>query len=97
MYRLFVPFAAVMVVANAAASPPEVKVAYSETLDSDCSTMHRAEIKEPWKPDLVEVIKIDGELPGGYYKRAWEIVNQTDGTYLKYMSELRGKTAERAP
>jgi hypothetical protein len=43
--------------------------------------------------DLAEVIEIDGELPGGYYKRAWEIVNQTDGTYLKYVSELRGKPA----
>jgi hypothetical protein len=43
--------------------------------------------------DLAEVIEVDGELPGGYYKRAWEIVNQTDDTYLKYVSELRGKTA----
>jgi hypothetical protein len=43
--------------------------------------------------DLAEVIEIDGVLPGGYYKRAWEIVNQTEGTYLKYVSELRGKTA----
>jgi hypothetical protein len=40
--------------------------------------------------DLAEVIEIDGELPGGYYKRAWEIVNQTDDTCLKFVSELRG-------
>lgn len=45
------------------------------------------------KSDLAEVVDIDGELPGGYYKRAWEIVNQTDGTYLKYVSELRGETS----
>lgn len=47
--------------------------------------------------DLAEVVKIDGELPGGYYKRAWEIVNQTDDTYLNYVSELRGEGPMGAP
>jgi hypothetical protein len=47
--------------------------------------------------DLAEVIKIDSELPGGYYKRAWEIVNQTDDTYLSYVSELRGEGPKGTP
>lgn len=37
---------------------------------------------------LKEVIAIDSALPGGHYKRAWEIVNATDGEYLKYVAEL---------
>ena len=47
--------------------------------------------------DLAEVIEIDGELPGGYYKRAWEIVNQSEGTCLKYVSELRGRSERAGP
>ncbi|MBI5860885.1 MAG: hypothetical protein HZB64_01675 [Rhodocyclales bacterium] len=39
--------------------------------------------------ELKEVIDIDGQLPGGSYKKAWEIVNQTDGEYLKYVDEIR--------
>ena len=221
MYKALLAFVLVVMSTKAAARPPEVKVTYSETLDSECSTGHSAAIKEEWKAelakkrieferrwaevgprllaaterltgrpfpatsitarltlcdvpsessgtiilvnmryalasftadpvpvrykanilfhellhgfvqdhvpksspllaehrgeservkdhlhllalmkavfldqgmqsDLAEVIKIDGELPGGYYKRAWEIVNQTDGTYLRYVSELHG-------
>jgi hypothetical protein len=37
---------------------------------------------------LKEVVAIDSDLPGGYYKRAWEIVNATDVTYLKYVAEV---------
>jgi hypothetical protein len=41
------------------------------------------------EPDaLKEVIAVDSVLPGGYYKRAWEIVNATDTEYLKYVAEL---------
>jgi hypothetical protein len=41
------------------------------------------------EPDaLKEVIAVDGALPGGYYKRAWELVNATDTKYLKYVAEL---------
>ena len=41
------------------------------------------------EPDaLKEVIAVDGVLPGGYYKRAWELVNATDKEYLKYVTEL---------
>jgi hypothetical protein len=41
------------------------------------------------QPDaLKEVIAIDSQLPGGYYKRAWEIVNATDTEYLKYVAEI---------
>jgi hypothetical protein len=41
------------------------------------------------EPDaLKEVIAVDGALPGGYYKRAWELVNATDKEYLKYVAEL---------
>ena len=37
---------------------------------------------------LRDVIAIDSSLPGGYYKRAWELVNATDDEYLKYVAEL---------
>jgi hypothetical protein len=40
--------------------------------------------------ELKEIIVIDGQLPGGAYKRAWAIVNQTDGEYLKYVNEISG-------
>jgi hypothetical protein len=40
---------------------------------------------------LKEVIAVDSALPGGYYKRAWELVNATDGEYLKYVAELSKK------
>ena len=40
-------------------------------------------------PDaLKEVIAVDSVLPGGYYKRAWELVNATNTEYLKYVAEL---------
>ena len=38
---------------------------------------------------LSDVIQIDSQLPGGHYKRAWEIVNVTDKEYLRYVAELR--------
>ena len=37
---------------------------------------------------LKEVIAVDSMLPGGYYKRAWELVNATDTEYVKYVAEL---------
>jgi hypothetical protein len=37
---------------------------------------------------LKEVITIDSELPGGYYKRAWAIINAAEGEYLKYVAEI---------
>ena len=37
---------------------------------------------------LQDVISIDGQLPGGCYKRAWILVNATDTEYLKYVAEL---------
>jgi hypothetical protein len=37
---------------------------------------------------LKEVITIDSELPGGHYKRAWAIINATEGEYLKYVAEI---------
>jgi len=37
---------------------------------------------------LKDVVAIDSQLPGGYYKRAWEIVNATDHEYLKYVAEI---------
>ena len=40
------------------------------------------------EPDaLKDVIAIDSQLPGGYYKRAWAIVNATDDAYLGYVAE----------
>ena len=41
------------------------------------------------KEQLAEIIRVDGELPNGFYKRAWEIVNKDETTYLKYMAELK--------
>jgi len=37
---------------------------------------------------LMDVIDIDSQLPNGYYKRAWEIINATDDEYLKYVGEI---------
>src|ERR1700730_17589287 len=37
---------------------------------------------------LKEVIAVDSMLPGGYYKRAWELVNATDNEYVKYVTGL---------
>ena len=37
---------------------------------------------------LKDVITIDSQLPNGYYKRAWEIINATDDEYLKYVAEI---------
>jgi hypothetical protein len=41
--------------------------------------------------ELKEVIAVDGQLPNGAYKRAWELVNRTDNKYIKYVDELRVK------
>lgn len=41
------------------------------------------------RSELEEVMKFDSQLPGGYYRRAWELVNETDATYLGYVAELR--------
>lgn len=38
---------------------------------------------------LKDVIAIDSQLPGGYYKRAWEIINATDKEYLEYVAEIK--------
>jgi hypothetical protein len=37
---------------------------------------------------LQELVAIDSQLPGGFYKRAWEIVNASDSEYLKYIAEV---------
>ena len=37
---------------------------------------------------LQETVAIDGQLPGGCYKKAWAIVNATDEEYLKYVAEI---------
>lgn len=41
------------------------------------------------KDELAEVIDIDSQFPGGFYKRAWQIVNQDKDDYLKYVEELK--------
>jgi hypothetical protein len=47
------------------------------------------------EPDaLKEVIAVDSVLPGGYYKRAWELVNATDTEYLKYVAELSNRPSQ---
>jgi hypothetical protein len=37
---------------------------------------------------LKEVIAVDSQVLGGYYKRAWEIINATDSENLKYVAEV---------
>jgi hypothetical protein len=41
--------------------------------------------------ELADVVRIDSQLPGGFYKRAWEIINATDTEYLKYVAEITKK------
>jgi hypothetical protein len=38
--------------------------------------------------ELKEVVATDSALPGGFYKRAWELVDSDEGEYLKYVAEL---------
>ena len=40
------------------------------------------------KDELAELVAIDGQLPGGAYKQAWQIVDQ-ENDYLDYVRELR--------
>jgi len=37
---------------------------------------------------LQQVVAIDGQLPGGCYKKAWALVNATDTEYLRYVAEV---------
>jgi hypothetical protein len=37
---------------------------------------------------LEQVIAIDSELPSGCYKRAWNLINSSPGTYQRYIAEL---------
>lgn len=37
---------------------------------------------------LQQVVAIDGQLPGGCYKKAWALVNATDTEYLRYVAEI---------
>lgn len=48
-------------------------------------------IEQGMKKELEEVIEIDGRLPGGVYKRAWEIVNEDEFTYKLYVAEISQK------
>lgn len=51
--------------------------------------LQKAVLLQLSEPDaLKDVIAVDGALPGGYYRRAWELVNVTDKEYLKYVAEL---------
>lgn len=38
--------------------------------------------------ELADVVRIDSQLPGGFYKRAWAIINATDTEYLRYVAEI---------
>ncbi len=46
-------------------------------------------LKLGMKAELSEVIAIDSQLPDGFYKRAWQIVNQNEDGYIKYVEELK--------
>jgi hypothetical protein len=37
---------------------------------------------------LEQVVAVDSQLPSGCYKRTWILVNETDGTYKRYVAEL---------
>jgi len=37
---------------------------------------------------LQQVIAIDSQLPSGCYRRAWSLVNESEGTYQLYVAEL---------
>ena len=41
--------------------------------------------------NLAEIIDIDGKLPGGFYKRTWEIINEREDTYKVYVDEISRK------
>jgi hypothetical protein len=41
---------------------------------------------------LERLVSIDSQLPSGCYKRAWAIINATEGTYKQYVAELAGPT-----
>jgi hypothetical protein len=41
------------------------------------------------KDKLLSIIEVDSQLPNGYYKRAWEIVNSKPSYYLEFIHELR--------
>jgi hypothetical protein len=41
------------------------------------------------KDALNEMIDINSQLPGGIYKRAWKLVNQTPDEYMRYVNEMR--------
>ena len=39
--------------------------------------------------ELDDVVRVDGQLPGGCYKRAWTLVNASDSQYLAFVAEIR--------
>ena len=65
-------------------------------LEPECTRNHlhllalqKAVLRKLQEPDaLRDVIAVDGQLPGGCYQRAWELVNATDTEYLQYIAEL---------
>jgi hypothetical protein len=42
--------------------------------------------------ELAQVVSIDSQLPSGCYKRAWALVNESEGVYEKYVAELASGT-----
>ncbi len=51
--------------------------------------LHKAVLLKQQEPEVLqEVVSIAGQLPGGCYKRAWEIVNASETEYAKYLAEL---------
>lgn len=46
-------------------------------------------LKLAMREKLAALIQADDRLPGGHYKRAWEIVNATPGYYLAFVDELK--------
>lgn len=64
--------------------------------ESECTRNHlhllalqKAVLLRLQEPEaLQEVVTVNGQLPGGCYKRAWALVNVTDREYLQYVAEL---------
>lgn len=77
-------------------APPDSRLLASHSSESPCVLNHlhllalqkAALLAIGDAAALRQVVSIDSQLPSGCYKRAWSLVNETDGTYQLYVAEL---------
>ena len=51
--------------------------------------LQKAVLLKLQEPEALQtVVKVDTQLPGGCYRRAWALVNASETEYLKYVAEL---------